>query len=131
MARSYMLCKTWTVTPARDWDGHGCGCGQGLEEQLSSVKAENFSLACQHRAGLQRLEEVLAEDSRLRVQLEDRCVVIRRLEAVCLELEASSVSAKRPQHVCASAVHTVEACQLAASSTAVPESAPRTHNSRN
>lgn len=55
------------------------------------MKADNYNLACQHRAALQRLEAVLASEAALTVQLTDQTSMLRRLERICLELEAHPI----------------------------------------
>ncbi|KAK3254697.1 hypothetical protein CYMTET_36093, partial [Cymbomonas tetramitiformis] len=61
-----------------------------LETELAKLRAENYNLACKHRAVLSRLEALLAEDAQLRVRLEEQSSIIQRLESACQEIEDMS-----------------------------------------
>jgi hypothetical protein len=54
-----------------------------LQKDLHASRAENYSLACQLRAALQRLEAALSEDASLRLQLADQRHLVEQLDAAC------------------------------------------------
>ena len=56
-----------------------------LQKELHASRAENYSLACQLRAALQRLEAALSEDASLRLQLADQRDLVEQLDAACKE----------------------------------------------
>jgi hypothetical protein len=55
------------------------------EAAAHAARAENFAMACQLRAALQRLEGALAEHASMQLQLSDQRELVEHLEAACKE----------------------------------------------
>ena len=68
-----------------------------LEQELTQARAANYELACKHRAGLSRLQEVIEGDGKLRQQLAAQAALISSLESQRHEI-ASAMDTQRTWH---------------------------------
>lgn len=69
-----------------------------LERELAQERAANYELACKHKAGLSRLQEVMQGDSRLRQQIAAQSELISKLESQRKDITIAIENHRQLQH---------------------------------